>query len=185
MSINYGHGSNEWSTSLLNKINLNTKYLNNIGTTWSNLIEDATWKVSGHSTEYVTPSEMYTAEITNATKTYGPSDGTSKIGLMYVSDYGFAASPSAWTMKLSYNSGNGYGSNAVRSVNWMFMGHDEWTMAPYSSSSYNVFGLSSSGYVSSNNELYGYGSRPVVYLKASVLFAGGSGTKDSPITLVV
>ena len=149
------------------------------------MIEDATWKVSGHSTRSVTPSEMYTAEITNATKTYGPSDGTSKIGLMYVSDYGFAASPSASTMKLSYNSGNGYGSNAVRSVNWMFMGHDEWTMAPYSSSSYNVFGLSSSGYVSSNNELYGYGSRPVVYLKASVLFAGGSGTKDSPITLVV
>ena len=185
MSINYGHGSNEWSTSLLNKINLNTKYLNNIGTTWSNLIEDATWKVSGHSTSSVTPSEMYTAEITNATKTYGPSDGTSKIGLMYVSDYGFAASPSAWTMNLSYNSGNGYGSNAVRSVNWMYMGHYEWTMAPYSSSSYNVFGLSSSGYVSSNNELYGYGSRPVVYLKASVLFAGGSGTKDSPITLVV
>ena len=49
------------------------------------MIEDATWKVSGHSTRSVTPSEMYTAEITNATKTYGPSDGTSKIGLMYVS----------------------------------------------------------------------------------------------------
>ena len=177
--------SNTWSTSLLNKINLNTNYLNNIGTTWSNLIEDATWKVSGHSTRSVTPSEMYTAEITNATKTYGPSDGTSKIGLMYVSDYGFAASPSAWTMTLSYNSGNGYGSNAVRSVNWMYMGHFEWTISPYSSSSKNVFGLGVGGYVSSNNELYGYGSRPVVYLKASVLFAGGSGTKDSPITLVV
>ena len=177
--------SNEWSTSLLNKINLNTNYLNNIGTTWSNLIEDATWKVSGHSTNFVTPSKMYTAEITNATKTYGPSDGTSKIGLMYVSDYGFAASPSAWTMTLSYNSGNGYGSNAVRSVNWMYMGHFEWTISPYSSSSKNVFGLGVGGYVSSNNELYGYGSRPVVYLKSSVLYAGGSGTKDSPITLVV
>ena len=45
-SINNGYGSNIWSTSLLNKINLNTNYLNNIGTTWSNLIEDATWKVS-------------------------------------------------------------------------------------------------------------------------------------------
>ena len=178
-------GCNLWNYSDLNKINLNTNYLNNIGTKWSNMIEDATWRVSGYSTESVTPSEMYTEEITNAPKTYGPNDGTSKIGLMYVSDYGFAASPSAWTMNLSYNSGNGYGSNAVRSVNWMYMGHYEWTMAPYSSSSYNVFGLSSSGYVSSNNELYGYGSRPVVYLKASVLFAGGSGTKDSPITLVV
>lgn len=43
---------------------------------------------------------MYTEEITNATKTYGPSTGTSKVGLMYVSDYGFAASPSAWTTDL-------------------------------------------------------------------------------------
>ena len=52
--------SNTWSTSLLNKINLNTNYLNNIGTTWSNMIEDATWKVSGHLTPEVTPREMYT-----------------------------------------------------------------------------------------------------------------------------
>ena len=35
---------------------------------WSNLIEDATWKVSGHTTGGVTPSDMYTSEITNATK---------------------------------------------------------------------------------------------------------------------
>lgn len=62
----------------MNTINLNTNYLNNIGTTWSNMIEDTTWKVSGHSTSSVTPSEMYKEEIANAIKTYGPRDGTSK-----------------------------------------------------------------------------------------------------------
>ena len=176
-TINSGFGSNIWSTSLLNKINLNTNYLNNIGTTWSNLIEDATWKVSGHSTRSVTPSEMYTAEITNATKTYGPSDGTSKIGLMYVSDYGFAASPSAWTIKMS--------SYDNSSINWMYMGNYEWTISPYSSNSFSVFTLNDRGDVNNFAAGADYGSRPVLYLKASVLYAGGLGTKDSPITLVV
>ena len=125
--------SNTWSTSLLNKINLNTNYLNNIGTTWSNMIEDATWKVSGHSTPEVTPREMYTREITNATKTYGPSDGTSKIGLMYASDYGFAASPSAWTKTLYNYDGDDANGTSIKTINWMYMGYNEWTMSPGSS----------------------------------------------------
>ncbi len=173
-------GSNEWSTSLFNKINLNTNYLNNIGTTWSNLIESATWKVSGHTTNVVTPKAMYTAEITNATKTYGPSNGTSKIGLMYASDYGFAAAPSAWTTKL-----RSYDVEDIKSANWMYMGLSEWTITPYSSYSYVVFSASNYGDLNYNSASYGRCGRPVLYLKASVAYAGGSGTKDSPITLVV
>ena len=177
--------SNIWSTSLLNKINLNTNYLNNIGTTWSNMIEDTTWKVSGHSISSVTSTEMYTREITNATKAYGPSNGTSKIGLMYASDYGFAASPSAWTTTLYNYSDNDANGTSIQTINWMNMGHNEWTISPYSSSSSNVLHLYRNGALSANFAINGYGSRPVLYLKSSVLYAGGSGTKDSPITLAV
>ena len=177
--------SDEWSTSLLNKINLNTNYLNNIGTTWSNMIEDATWKVSGHTTISVTPSVMYTAEITNATKTYGSSDGTSKIGLMYASDYGFAASPSAWTKTLDNYSGNDANGTSIKTINWMYMGSVDWTLTPGSSNGSDVFYLNCDGIVLSSSAASGYGSRPVMYLKSSVLYDGGSGTKDSPITLVV
>ena len=184
-TINSGSGSNIWSTSLLNKINLNTNYLNNIGTTWSNLIEDATWKVSGHSTESVTPSEMCAAEIENATKTYGPSDGTSKIGLVYASDYGFAASPSAWTTTLHKYGGNDVNGTSIKTINWMYIGHNDWTISPYSSYSNNVFLLFYLGRVDNGGAFNGCGSRPVLYLKSSVLYDGGSGTKDSPITLVV
>ena len=179
-SINNGRGSNEWSTSLFNKTNLNTNYLNNIGTTWSNLIEDTTWKVSGHTSNGATPKVMYTAEITNATKTYGPENGRSKIGLMYVSDYGFAASPSAWTTPLL-----NYDSPSIKSVNWMYMGLNEWTITPNSSNGFSVFRLYNGGNLYINYASLGYGGRPVLYLKASVLYAGGTGTKDSPITLVV
>ena len=181
-SINSGNGSNTWSTSLFNKINLNTNYLKNIGTTWANMIEDTTWKVSGHNKASVTPRAMFTAEITNATKTYGPSDGISKIGLMYASDYGFAAAPSAWTTTL-YN----YNSSTVTAVNWMYMGRTEWTISPDSPYSSQVFYVSVYGHVNNYNNYanYGNGARPVLYLKASVAYAGGSGTKDSPITLKV
>ena len=178
-SINNGHGSNDWSTSLFNKTNLNTNYLNNIGTTWSNLIEDTTWKVSG-STTSETPSAVYTAEITNATKTYGPSNGTSKIGLMYASDYGFAAAPSAWTSDMS-----NYDSSTITSVNWMYMGLDEWTITADSYDGSIVFVLNRDGNLRMYNAYTDIGARPVLYLKASVVYAGGSGTKDSPITLVV
>ncbi len=185
-SINKGYGSNTWSTSLLNKTNLNTNFINNIGMTWSDLIEDTTWKVSGHTKTSVTPSVMYTAEITNATKTYGPSDGTSKIGLMYASDYGFAASPSAWTKTLYDYSWDDANGTSIKTINWMYMGFFEWTLRPNSSNRISVFYLSDSGALFATGAANrGYGSRPVLYLKASVLYAGGSGTKDSPITLVV
>ena len=177
--------SNVWSTSLLNQINLNTNYLNNIGATWSNLIEDATWRVSGYSTGPVTASEVYTEEITNATKTYGPSDGTSKMGLMYASDYGFAASPSAWTTALYKYDGNDVNGTSIKTINWMYTGHNEWTMVPDSSDNTGGFYLGFNGSLYYDDAFVNYGSRPVLYLKSSVLYAGGSGTKDSPITLVV
>ena len=178
-SINNGYGSNEWGTSLFNKINLNKNYLNNIGTTWSNLIEDTTWKVSGHTTDIVTPKAMFTAEITNATKTYGPENGTSKVGLMYASDYGFAAAPSAWTTNL-----HSYNSSSITSVNWMNINMKiyEWTITPYSSYSDVVFLLTNSGYLfSSVASGRNYVSRPVLYLKASVNYVSGSGTAADPI----
>ena len=178
-------GCNLWNYSDLNKINLNTNYLNNIGTKWSNMIEDATWRVSGYSTESVTPSEMYTEEITNAPKTYGPNDGTSKIGLMYVSDYGFAASPSAWTKTLDNYSGNDANGTSIITINWMYMGLYEWTISPRSSGSHYVFYLDDGGNLGNRGANNRCGSRPVLYLKASALYAGGSGTKNSPITLVV
>ncbi len=180
-SINNGYGSNEWGTSLFNKINLNKNYLNNIGTTWSNLIEDTTWKVSGHTTDIVTPKAMFTAEITNATKTYGPENGTSKVGLMYASDYGFAAAPSAWTTNL-----HSYNSSSITSVNWMNINMKiyEWTITPYSSYSDVVFLLTNSGYLfSSVASGRNYVSRPVLYLKASVNYVSGSGSATDPIVV--
>ena len=105
---------------------------------------------------------------------------------MYASDYGFAASPSAWTTTLRNYSGNDANGTSIKTINWMYMGYFVWTLTPISSTSNNVFTLYNGGNLNSNGYgRYGFGSRPVLYLKSSVLYAGGLGTKDSPITLVV
>ena len=173
------YGCNLWKYSELNTINLNTNYLNNISTTWSNMIESATWKVSGHKTYDVVPSEMYTAEITNATKTYGSSDGVSKVGLIYASDYGYAASSSAWTTNLS-----SYKNSSITAVNWLHLNTGGWTITPVSSTSNYIFVLSQDGsltYLSTaSHHIY-----PVFYLKPSIVYAGGSGTSNSPMILEV
>lgn len=182
-------GCNMWKYSNLNSVNLNTNFITNLGIKWAALVDNATWKVSGYSTANVTAKTMYTAEITNATKTYGPSDGTSKIGLMYASDYGFAASPSAWTTLLS-----SYNDSSIKSTNWIYNAGMEWTMTPYSSDSYSVFILSYVSTVSNTGNLgtwsslgadAGFGTRPAMYLNASVVYTRGSGTASDPIRIEI
>ena len=46
-------GNNTWSESNLNKINLNTNFINNIGMTWANKIATTTWKVGGNTYENI------------------------------------------------------------------------------------------------------------------------------------
>ena len=78
---------NTWSESNLNKINLNTNFINNIGSTWANKIATTTWKVGGNTFDNIgssVPSIAYQNEIV------APAENTTydaKIGLMYVSDY--------------------------------------------------------------------------------------------------
>lgn len=90
------------------------------------MIENAVWKVGGNTyvnIVEVVPATVYKNERLNLTES--KTEYTAKVGLMYVSDYGFAADPSAWTRKLRVDSGNGYGNNIVKAVNWMYMGLSE------------------------------------------------------------
>ena len=68
-------GSNIWSTSLFNKTNLNTNFINYLGT-WADKIETTSWN--------------------SGTTTY-----SSKIALMYVNDYNFATLQDNWSVSSS------------------------------------------------------------------------------------
>ena len=179
-----GTGTNTWSESRLNTTNLNTNYLKNIGTEWSNKIANHTWKVGGNTLENiteVTAPNVYKNEITS------PADTTTydaKVGLMYVSDYGYAAAPSAWTKLLSYDSENGYNNSSVTSVNWMYMGLWEWTISRYTGSSNVAFDVGYDGRVDGEAVYRGsYAVRPVFYLTSSTTYVSGDGTMSKPFII--
>ena len=161
---------NTWSTSSLNTY-LNNEFINTFDETTKGNIADTTWSVGGFSSSEQPAKTVYENEIKSS-----PSE-TKKIGLMYVSDYGFAAAPSAWTTNL-YD----YDGAAIKSANWMHMGLIEWTIsrrAGYSNFAFYVYG---SGYVTDNRRVTdALGVRPVFSLTSSVNYASGSGSATDPI----
>ena len=179
-----GSATNTWSTSLLNKTNLNTNFINNIGTTWANKIATVTWKVGGNTWANIgtkTSSVAYTNEITNPVTTNTTDNATTysaKIGLMYVSDYGFAASPDAWTLTMS-----SYNNTTATNNNWMYMGLYEWTISRYADHSNLAFLVNYDGYVGYNYVSSLGGVRASFNLESSVSYVSGSGSMSDPIVI--
>ena len=171
------NGTNTWSESQLNTVNLNKNYINNIGTKWSEKISDHIWKVGGNTWDNIynqTAPTAYQNEINNSdpNKTVN-----AKVGLMYVSDYGYAASSSSWsTLLKSYNN--------VITNNWMYMGLIEWTLVPRTDYSNRAFGVDPTGYLNSYIvRSYTVGVRPVFYLTTDTSYKTGNGTISSPIII--
>ena len=162
--------SNVWSSSDINNT-LNSTYLNSLGSTWSSKIATHTWYVGGHTTYNATAKEFYNAESSGTT-------WNGKVGLMYVSDYGYAANSNAWSDYLrDYND--------YSSTNWLFLGSSEWTIAPDSSGSYSVFSVNLSGGLANSTANLGYSARPVFYLNSNVALENGTGSSSDPYRLAV
>ena len=180
---NKATGTNTWSESNLNKINLNTNFINNIGSTWTNKITTTTWKVGGNTyenIEYSIPSLVYQNEIV------APAENTTydaKIGLMYVSDYGFAASPNAWSTILGNYGGTDANGTSIERINWVHMGFSEVTISRESGYSSNAFFVRLGGNVYNNYVGNGFGVRPVFNLVPTVTYVSGSGTQSDPIRI--
>ena len=176
-------GQNTWSESNLNKVNLNTNFINNIGTEWASKIAETTWKVGGNTWANIDNQPAKTAyqnEIVSPVTTNTTDNVTeykAKIGLMYASDYGFAAAPSAWKTTLR---------NYTKSLpNWMCIAIDEWTITRVSNDQDSAFFLDKNGGIGNSYGYMKYSNkvRPVFYLTSSVTYASGEGTKSSPIRL--
>ena len=183
-TINSGNGSNTWSTSLLNQTNLNQNFITNIGADWAAKIAETTWKVGGNTWANIGTQPAKTAyqnEIVSPVTTNTTDNATTysaKVGLMYASDYGFAAAPSAWTTGLS-----SYNGEAIKNVNWMYMGLMEWTISRSVDHASSVFGVYSAGNVHDDDAAHAFGVRPVFYLTSSVTYVEGDGTQSSPIRI--
>ena len=167
-------GSNTWSSSDIRNT-LNNTFLNNIGDAWNDKIATHAYKVGGmsYNTSY-TAKEYYNTEVGSSSSSTADS---MKIGLMYVSDFGFAASPDYWTTEL-YN----YGPS--ESSNWL-AGLTEWTISRRSDSTDRAFRVYSAGYVNHNRVYFTNAVRPVFYLTSDTQYSSGSGTSSDPIRIVV
>mgnify|MGYP004539597901 CR=1 FL=1 len=178
--------SNTWSTSFFNRINLNKNFINNIGTTWAAKIDTTPWKVGGNTWANIAKQPAKTAyqnEIVSPVTTNttdGATEYSAKIGLMYASDYGFAAAQSAWTANL-----NTYNGEAIKNVNWMYMGLFEWTISRYADSSDLAFYVDSGGNDDSISNVVSSPIcvRPSFNLSSSVTYVEGDGTKNLPIRI--
>ena len=178
---------NTWSLSNLNKTNLNTNFITNIGADWAAKIADTTWKVGGNTWANIGTQPAKTAyqnEIVNPVTTNSQDNKTeysAKIGLMYVSDYMYAAPQDKWTL-VGYNSDASKDYRAATSVNWMYMGLYEWTISRFADYSDSAFVVNDTGGVNISYVGGGaYGVRPVFNLSSSVNYVSGSGTAADPI----
>ena len=178
---------NTWSLSNLNKTNLNTNFITNIGADWAAKIAETTWKVGGNTYAKIrdaVPSVAYQNEIVNPVTTNSQDNKTeysAKIGLMYVSDYMYAAPQDKWTL-VGYNSYASKDYRAATNVNWMYMGLYEWTISRNAVYWSDAFSVTSTGTVNSSNVGNSVlGIRPVFNLTSFVNYVSGSGTAADPI----
>ena len=176
------HTSNDntWSSSSLNTY-LNGTYLTSLGTL-ADKIATTTWKVGGNTSANirgVVPKTAYQYEVGSSASS---TTVDKKIGLMYVSDYYYSASPSAWTL-VGYNSSDATKDyRAATSTNWLYLGSTEWTISRDSDDTNYAFRVTSTGDVNfSIVDSRSFAVRPSFNLESSVKYVSGSGSMSDPV----
>ena len=181
-------GDNTWSTSTTNTINLNTNYLTYLDSKnakWKTMIADTTWYVGGMTRANGNQSNaktVYDYEV-GANKD-ALTTVTSKIGLMYVSDYYYAASENYWTLPGWSSSENDY--ETTINENWLYTGLIEWTISRYSDDyGDDAFAILHYGVVDflTVDHDSGFTVRPSFSLLSSIKFTSGEGTAVNPIRI--
>ena len=131
--------------------------------------------LGGYEDGELKTNDIYLAERGKTTSSGNALYWDGKVGLMYSSDYGYAAGYTCATNTSPYNYDSG-----CRTKDWLYRkGNIDWTMTPYSADARSVWYVYN-GYVGNRNSYYLYASRPVFYLKSSVSISSGTGTSTDP-----
>ena len=132
---------------------------------------------------YNTPPAYVMYEYERGTARYDtnrPLYWDGMVGLMYPSDYGYAAGNDCATNTSISNYDRGcYQKDWINDLS-----NDQWTMMPYSTSGNFVYRLFSRGIITSDGQVdFGSVVRPVFYLKSSVSISSGDGSINNPYIL--
>ncbi len=202
------YGSNNWTRPADLKTNLESYYngseingcadvdcsgetitTKGIKPTTKNMIEYVIWNLGGWITNGITAQQFYEKERGEIIPSGASATWPGYIGLMYVSDYGYATTGSndgskdrascLSTTLYSYNN-----ESYCYEKDWLYIsGTYQWTLTPWSNTSAVVFRVYPGGGVSDNNAYLVRGVRPSLYLKSNVTIKGGNGSTE-PYVLV-
>ena len=186
-------GSNNWARPATLNTELNTTYLNSLDSTSQSMIGQAKYYLGGKTPTsnngYAdTPLQFYSYERKINGSTYynrtNPNSWVGKLGLMYLSDYGYASS-NCENKKIYDSNSSSNDIRACNGTNWLYnIKANEWLLPQSASGSYFAFIVRSDG--RANYGLVGsdqFAVRPVLYLISSAQITGGNGTSSSPYTL--
>ena len=170
-------------------------YYNN--STTATTVNFTNYKLSDKAKSYITTSRYYlggyktssSSGMTNQFYTY--ERGTNRydtsrplywdgmVGLMYPSDYGYAAGNTCVTGTDPFNYDGG-----CMNKDWLYISNTfQWSMSPRSGDSISAFGVLASGCVIGVNVNNPGSARPVFYLNSSASISEGEGTLNAPYIL--
>ncbi|MBE6140531.1 MAG: hypothetical protein E7172_03225 [Firmicutes bacterium] len=170
--------SNTWNSSTLNTTVLNVNYMTYLGSEWTEMIETTTWKVGGNTLTNIYSSNAKTAYTNEIVSPAESTEYEDEIGLMYVSEYMYAASPTYWSYKGRDTATTDY--RAAINENWMYSGINEWSITRASDTTTGSFYVYNEGYLNTGNVSENSGVRPVFNLKSNVAWMGGDGSQNLP-----
>ena len=170
-------------------------YYNN--STTATTVNFTNYKLSDKAKSYITTSRYYlggyiTSEGVMTNQFYAYERGTTRydtnrplywegmVGLMYPSDYGYAAGNTCVTGTKLWD----YDEECVNK-DWLYISNTyQWLMSPCSGPSGGAFIVDSSGYVYDTDGVSSAGSvRPVFYLSSSASITDGEGSSTNPYIL--
>ena len=142
-------------------------------------IDISRYYLGGYNTSSVKTTAMYGYE--RGTLRYDenrPLYWDGYVGLMYPSDYGYAAGSVCATGTGLFNY---FGECSNK--DWLYnAGVNQWLMSPYSGNSYLVLGVGYGGPVGYRSD-HALAVSPVFYLNSGASITGGNGTLDAPYIL--
>jgi hypothetical protein len=173
---------NIWSASDI-RTTLNNTFYNNFETDWKNMIVYHNWSVGGGTHNQLRYSDAKTAyDYEVGDKFAGVLDNI-KIGLLYVSDYYYAANPNFWSYPGSSFDGANYDYRAATNDNWIFEGKYEWTISRIADNDNQPFGIGVNGDVDLSITSAIRIIRPCFYLATNLELLSGDGTINNPFII--
>jgi len=139
---------------------------------YGKMIEKVYWN-TGAASYQLTAGAAYQKEILNQSV-------LGYVGLMSVSDYGYAADTAYHSTKMQY-----YSATDLLKSNWIFLGEYELTSTQYSDSSDKVLYIDHTGSLFNRASHAGFAVRPVFYLDPTVYVISGDGTAMNPYQIAM